>query len=81
MLAFNPLQGTSRYEVITDPFLHIRYSRLRTSRHVIFTGDPLSAPLTVMGWPVAELWVTSSDTDADLFVYLQDYDPVLDKSR
>lgn len=76
-----PWQGTSRYEVITDPFLHIRYSRLRASGHVLFTGSPLAAPLTVVGWPVAELWVSSSDADADVFVYLEDYDPAIDKAR
>lgn len=75
------MQGTSRYEVITDPHLQVRYSRLRASGHVLFTGSPLVMPLIVMGWPVAELWVTSSDADADLFVYLEDYDPAVDKAR
>ena len=44
-------------------------------------GTPLLAPLTIMGWPVVELWVASSDTDADLFAYLEDYDPKADKAR
>ena len=44
-------------------------------------GAPLLAPLTIMGWPVVELWVASSDTDADVFVYLEDYDPKADKAR
>lgn len=35
----------------------------------------------MIGWPVAELWVSSSDTDADIFVYLQDYNPAADKAR
>ena len=48
---------------------------------VLTAGAPLLAPLTVMGWPVVELWVASSDTDADLFVYLEDYDPKADKAR
>ena len=34
-----------------------------------------------MGWPVVELWVASSNTDADVFVYLEDYDPKADKAR
>ena len=34
-----------------------------------------------MGWPIVELWVASSDTDADVFVYLEDYDPKTDKAR
>ena len=74
-------QGTSRYEVITQPAKPIRYSFLRGSGHALFTGTPLSAPLTIIGWPVAELWVASSDTDADVFVYLEDYDPSIDKAR
>jgi predicted acyl esterase len=28
-----------------------------------------------------ELWVASSDTDADVFVYLEDYDPAADVAR
>ena len=45
------------------------------------SGSPLLAPLTIMGWPVVDLWVASSDTDADLFAYLEDYDPKADKAR
>ena len=74
-------QGTSRYEVITAPARPVKYSGLRRSRHVLFTGARLTAPITVIGWPVADLWVSSSDSDADIFVYLQDYDPAADKSR
>jgi len=44
-------------------------------------GTPLLAPLTIMGWPIVELWVASSDAEADLFVYLEDYDPKADKAR
>lgn len=32
-------------------------------------------------WPEMELWVASSDTDADVFVYLEDYDPAADRAR
>lgn len=32
-------------------------------------------------WPEVVLWVASSDTDADVFVYLEDYDPVADVAR
>lgn len=48
---------------------------------MLFTGAPLVAPLTVIGWPVVEIWVSSSDTDADIFVYLQDYNPAADKAK
>jgi X-Pro dipeptidyl-peptidase C-terminal non-catalytic domain len=32
-------------------------------------------------WPEVVLWVASSDADADVFVYLEDYDPVADVAR
>jgi hypothetical protein len=35
-----------------------------------FTSAPLSAPLTLIGFPVSHLTVTSTHPEADLFVYL-----------
>lgn len=35
-----------------------------------YTSNALSAPMTLIGFPVARLTVTASDPDADLFVYL-----------
>lgn len=35
-----------------------------------YTSAPLDAPMTLIGFPVARLTVTSSDPQADLFVYL-----------
>lgn len=32
-------------------------------------------------WVEAELWVASSDSDADFFVYLEDFDPAADCAR
>jgi putative CocE/NonD family hydrolase len=35
-----------------------------------FTGEPLAAPLEIAGHPVVSLWLSSSEPDAALFVYL-----------
>jgi putative CocE/NonD family hydrolase len=39
-----------------------------------YTTPPLAAPLEVTGHPVAHLWVSSSATDGDFFVYLEEVD-------
>ncbi len=75
------MQGLSRYEVMTKPTEAIRYRGVRSAQHTIFTGPPLPAGAALLGWAVAELWVESSDADADVFVYLEDYDPVTEKAR
>ena len=59
----------------------IRYTHLRSCGHLTFVGGPLSADLVVVGPPEVVLWVESSDSDADLFVYLEDEDPVSGKAR
>lgn len=39
-----------------------------------YTTPPLEADLTVIGHPVAHLWVSSTATDGDFFVYLEEVD-------
>ena len=39
-----------------------------------YTTEPLTAELTLAGYPTAHLWVTSSHTDGDFFVYLEEID-------
>ncbi|QIK77811.1 CocE/NonD family hydrolase [Sphingomonas piscis] len=39
-----------------------------------FTSRPVTAPMTLVGFPVAHLTVTSTSPDADLFVYLDQID-------
>lgn len=39
-----------------------------------YTGAPLTAPLTLIGSPVAQLTVATSHPDADLFVYVDQID-------
>lgn len=75
------LQGTSRYEVMLQPMKPLRYSHLRSCGHTAFTGPPLAAALEVVGSPMVDLWVASSDPDADVFAYLEDVDPVSGKAR
>ncbi len=41
---------------------------------VSYTGAPLTSPVTLVGFPVAQLTVSASHPDADLFVYLDQID-------
>ena len=41
----------------------------------------ITLPNARCSWPEVVLWVASSDADADVFVYLEDYDPVADVAR
>lgn len=59
----------------------IRYTHLRSCGHLTFVGAPLAVDTVVIGAPEITLWVESSDSDADVFVYLEDEDPVTGKAR
>ena len=59
----------------------LRYSHLGSCGHTAFTGPPLAEALEVVGAPVVDLWVASSDTDADVFAYLEDVNPTTGKAR
>jgi len=39
-----------------------------------YTSEPLADDMVLLGYPVAHLWVTSSDSDGDFFVYLEEVD-------
>eukprot|EP00208_Stichococcus_sp_RCC1054_P002346 CAMPEP_0206139850 /NCGR_PEP_ID=MMETSP1473-20131121/7550_1 /ASSEMBLY_ACC=CAM_ASM_001109 /TAXON_ID=1461547 /ORGANISM="Stichococcus sp, Strain RCC1054" /LENGTH=865 /DNA_ID=CAMNT_0053533773 /DNA_START=333 /DNA_END=2930 /DNA_ORIENTATION=- len=75
------LKGKSRYDVITQPTKVIQYHKLRSAGHTLFTGEPLREELEMVGWVTVDVWVASSDTEADVFVYLQDFDPASDKAK
>ena len=74
-------QGTSRYEVMLQPMKPLRYTHLHSCGHTAFTGPPLPACLEVAGAPLVDLWVASSDADADVFAYLEDVNPASGKAR
>ena len=75
------LQGLSRYEAMSRMTEPIAYKGFRKSGHAIFTSAPLERDVTIVGSPQVELWADSSDEDADLFVYLVDYEPATRVSR
>lgn len=75
------MQGFTRYDAMIRLTRPIRYTHLRSCGHLTFVGGPLSADLVVVGPPEVVFWVESSDSDADLFVYLEDEDPVSGKAR
>ena len=64
-----------------QPMRPLRYSHLGSCGHTAFTGPPLAEALEVVGAPEVDLWVASSDTDADVFAYLEDVDPTTGKAR
>src|SRR5207249_233170 len=44
------------------------------AKGLTYTSAPLSADVEITGHPVVDLWVHSSQDDADLFAYLEDVD-------
>lgn len=75
------LQGFTRYDAMIRLTRPIRYTHLRSCGHLTFAGRPLAADLVVVGSPEIDLWVSSSDSDADIFVYLEDEHPETGKAR
>ena len=69
------LQGVSRYNCMTGLTTPMVYKDLDRCGHLTFTSAPLKQALEVTGWVQVELWVEPCDHDADLFCYLECYDP------
>ncbi|MDX1383306.1 MAG: CocE/NonD family hydrolase [Thermoanaerobaculia bacterium] len=44
------------------------------AKALTYTTEPLTEDLTLVGYPVVELWVTSSHDDGDFFAYLEEID-------
>ncbi|CAL8463886.1 g3421 [Coccomyxa elongata] len=74
-------KGFTRYDAMIRLTRPIRYTHLRSCGHLTFVGAPLAVDMVVTGAPEVTLWVESSDNDADVFVYLEDEDPVTGKAR
>ena len=79
--AVRPLQGFSRFDAMIRLTRSIRYTHLRSCGHLTFVGSPLETDLALVGCPLLTLWVESSDSDADIFAYLEDQDPETGKAR
>ena len=75
------MQGISRYDAMTKMTSPILYKGFAGSGHLIFTSAELPEAVTMVGDTMADLWIESSDEDADVFVYLLDYDPQTRVSR
>ena len=75
------MQGFSRFDAMIRLTRSIRYTHLRSCGHLTFVGAPLEADLVLVGCPLLTLWVESSDSDADIFAYLEDQDPETGKAR
>jgi uncharacterized protein len=73
-------EKTVDYSAAVDPdprwSLETRFPELSAhdAKGLSYTTPPLTAPLEVTGYPLVHLWISSSATDADLFVYLEEVD-------
>lgn len=60
---------------MTDLRKPLAYTALDNCGHLLFTSQPLEQPLEITGWLQLFLWVSSCDQEADLFCYLESFDP------
>eukprot|EP00898_Chlorokybus_atmophyticus_P004096 jgi/Chlat1/4688/Chrsp3S05648 len=67
-------EGHSRWDSMTNVDAFIKYRKLDCCGHLTYTSEPLAHDLELTGHAVAELFVASSDSDAELFVYIQEVD-------
>jgi putative CocE/NonD family hydrolase len=73
--AFNVVKNIISYRVavgVARPAVDPAY---RDARGLTYTTETLEAPLTILGNPVARIWVASSNDDADVFAYLSEIMP------
>lgn len=66
----------TRWDNAVGAAQQMRYPDLagNDARALTYTTPPLESDLTITGHPVVTLWVTSSEVDADFFVYLEEVD-------
>ncbi|MDP8256329.1 MAG: CocE/NonD family hydrolase [Candidatus Alcyoniella australis] len=77
--AVDPKAGTGGYARWNSLALGmaVRYPDRRKAdrRLLVFQSAPLDQTLEVTGHPLVHLYISSSKTDADVFIYLEDVDP------
>lgn len=76
----DPAAGTgerSRWNSLIGTFAPIGYGDRRAAANhmIVWTSEPLPSGLEVTGHPIARLWITADQPDAQLFVYLEDVRP------
>jgi len=64
--------GSRREEPPGSTFFDERTAE--NEKALTYTTEPLTEALTLAGYPVAHLWVSSSHSDGDFFVYLEEID-------
>jgi hypothetical protein len=68
-------RGNSRFHTMIFVGDLLKYKMAKCD-HLFVDTKPLDCHLEVTGTPYLDIWITSSDTDADVVAYLLDYDPV-----
>lgn len=69
--------GTDRFTVnydLPDPEYFAFWAQPMDANGLSYTTSPLSAPMTLVGFPVARLSVSANTSDANVFVYLDQVD-------
>jgi uncharacterized protein len=61
--------GQDKYPVIYD-----LTDQDRDEKGLTYTGPALASDLQITGYPIADLWIASTATDGDFYVYLEDLD-------
>lgn len=69
-----PVKSFDFYGSAEEIPLDKRYM-LRRDDHLVYTSAPLETPVTVVGSPITELYVSSDSPDTDFFAYLMDVHP------
>ena len=64
--------GSRREDVVGATYFDERTPEAKKA--LTYTTEPLEEAVTVVGYPVVHLWITSTATDGDFFAYLEEVD-------
>jgi len=73
MLSTLPPQGTTEKDIYNVVYGITKDTM--TTNALTYTTDPFASDVEVTGHPIIELWVSSTATDGDFFIFLEDLAP------
>ena len=71
-----PRKGNSRFHTMIFVGDLLKYKLKKHKDHVLVDSKPLDCHLEITGTPYLDIWISSSDADADIIVYLENFDPM-----
>uniref|UniRef100_A0A7S1TBJ5 Xaa-Pro dipeptidyl-peptidase C-terminal domain-containing protein n=1 Tax=Compsopogon caeruleus TaxID=31354 RepID=A0A7S1TBJ5_9RHOD len=72
-------KGNTRWNAMLNYLAFVRYDDFGPG-YLHFVSEPLDGDLEVTGSPILEITLRSSDQKADIFAYLLDLDPAIERS-